>query len=193
MARNREFDINEALTSAMGLFWLNGYSNTSIDNLLESMDIGKGSFYQAFDNKRDLYLQTLELYKNQSRYFFEGISSNGKGINRLKNYFISLIDEMYKEDFVQRGCFLCNASIENSGKDNEITEIVSSGYKEVIDKLQEIVEESQTIGEIRKDLNPEDTAHWLFSSSYGLLMLAKSNFKKDKIKKIAMDTINILV
>ena len=193
MARNREFDINEALTSAMGLFWLNGYSNTSIDNLLESMDIGKGSFYQAFDNKRDLYLQTLELYKNQSRYFFEEISSNGKGIKRLKNYFISLIDEMYKEDFVQRGCFLCNASIENSGKDNEITEIVSSGYKEVIDKLQEIVEESQTIGEIRKDLKPEDTAHWLFSSSYGLLMLAKSDFKKDKIKKIAMDTINILV
>lgn len=193
MARNREFDINEALTSAMGLFWLNGYSNTSIDNLLESMDIGKGSFYQAFDNKRDLYLQTLELYKNQSRYFFEEISSNGKGIKRLRNYFISLIDEMYKEDFVQRGCFLCNASIENSGKDNEITEIVSSGYKEVIDKLQEIVEESQTIGEIRKDLKPEDTAHWLFSSSYGLLMLAKSDFKKDKIKRIAMDTINILV
>ncbi len=193
MARNREFDINEALTSAMGLFWLNGYSNTSIDNLLESMDIGKGSFYQAFDNKRDLYIQTLELYKNQSRYFFEEISSNGKGINRLKNYFISLIDEMYKEDFVQRGCFLCNASIENSGKDNEITEIVSSGYKEVINKLKDIVEESQSLGEIRKDLKPDDTAHWLFSSSYGLLMLAKSDFKKSKIKKIAMDTIDILI
>jgi len=193
MARNREFDINEALTSAMGLFWLNGYSNTSIDNLLESMDIGKGSFYQAFDNKRDLYLQTLELYKNQTRSFFEEISSNGKGIKRLKYYFNSLIDEMYKEDFVQRGCFLCNASIENSGKDNEITKIVSSGYKEVIDKLQEIVEESQTIGEIRRDLKPDDTAYWLFCSTYGLLMLAKSDFKKNKIKKIAMDTIDILI
>jgi len=193
MARNREFDINEALTSAMGLFWLNGYSNTSIDTLLDSMNIGKGSFYQAFENKRDLYLQTLELYKNLTRSFFEEISSNGKGIKRLKNYFISLIDEMYKEDFVQRGCFLCNASIENSGKDNEIAEIVSSGYKEVIDKLQEIVEESQSLGEIRKDLNSDDTAHWLFSSSYGLLMLAKSDFKKSKIKKIAIDTIDILV
>jgi len=193
MARNREFDINEALTSAMGLFWLNGYSNTSIDNLLESMNIGKGSFYQAFENKRDLYLQTLELYKNQTRSFFEDISSNGKGIKRLRNYFISLIEEMYKEDFVQRGCFLCNASIENSGKDNEITEIVSSGYKEIIDKLQEIVEESQTMDEIRKDLKPDDTAYWLFCSTYGLLMLAKSDFKKSKIKKIAMDTIDILI
>jgi len=193
MARNREFDINEALTSAMGLFWLNGYSNTSIDTLLDSMNIGKGSFYQAFDNKRDVYLKTLDLYKNQMRSFFETISSNGKGITRLKNYFVSLIDEMYREDFIQRGCFLCNASIENSGKDNEITEIVSSGYKEVIDKLQEIVEESQTMDEIRKDLKPDDTAYWLFCSTYGLLMLAKSDFKKSKIKKIAMDTIDILI
>ena len=193
MARNREFDINEALTSAMDLFWLNGYSNTSIDTLLDSMNIGKGSFYQAFDNKRDLYLQTLDLYKNQTREFFEAISSNGKGIKRLKNYFLSLIDEMYKEDFIQRGCFLCNASIENSGKDKEVTNIVSSGFKEVIVKLTEIVAESQTRGEIRKDLDAEQTAHWLFCISYGLLILAKSDFKKIKIKKIAMDTIEILI
>ena len=193
MARNREFDINEALTSAMGLFWLNGYSNTSLDSLLESMDIGKGSFYQAFDNKRDLYIQTLNLYKNQTRGFFESISSNGKGIKRLRNYFMGLIDEMYNEDFIQRGCFLCNASIENSGKDKEITEIVSSGYREVISKIREIVEEAQGMGEIRKDLDPEGTAHWLFCSTYGLLMLAKSDYKKSKIKKIAMDTIEILV
>jgi len=193
MARNREFDINEALTSAMGLFWLNGYSNTSIDTLLDSMNIGKGSFYQAFDNKRDLYLQTLDLYKNQKREFFEAISSNGKGIKRLKNYFISLIDEMYKEDFIQRGCFLCNASIENSGKDKEVTNIVSSGFKEIIVKLTEIVAESQSMGEIRKDLNAEQTAHWLFCISYGLLILAKSDFKKNKIKKIAIDTIDILI
>ena len=193
MARNREFDINEALTSAMELFWLNGYSNTSLDSLLESMDIGKGSFYQAFDNKRDLYIQTLNLYKNQTRGFFESISSNGKGIKRLRNYFMGLIDEMYNEDFIQRGCFLCNASIENSGKDKEITEIVSSGYREVISKIREIVEEAQGMGEIRKDLDPEGTAHWLFCSTYGLLMLAKSDYKKSKIKKIAMDTIEILV
>jgi len=193
MARNREFDINEALTSAMGLFWLNGYSNTSIDTLLDSMNIGKGSFYQAFDNKRDVYLKTLDLYKNQMRSFFETISSNGKGITRLKNYFVSLIDEMYSEDFIQRGCFLCNASIENSGKDKEVTNIVSSGFKEIIVKLTEIVAESQSMGEIRKDLNAEQTAHWLFCISYGLLVLAKSDFKKNKIKKIAIDTIDILI
>ena len=126
------------------------------------------------------------------RSFFETISSNGKGITRLKNYFVSLIDEMYREDSIQRGCFLCNASIENSGKDSEVTNIVSSGFKEIIVKLTEIVAESQSMGEIRKDLNAEQTAHWLFCISYGLLILAKSDFKKNKIKKIAIDTIDIL-
>lgn len=193
MARTREFDINEALTSAMSLFWLNGYSNTSMDMLLESMNIGKGSFYQAFENKRDLYIQTLELYKDQTLAFLESISSKGKGVKRLKNYYISLIDEMYNEDFIQRGCLLCKASFENSGKDKEINSIVSSGFKEVIDKLTEIVTESQAMGEIKKDLDAVQTAHWLFCLSYGLLILAKSDFKKNKIKKIAMDAIDILI
>ena len=64
---------------------------------------------------------------------------------------------------------------------------------EVIDKIREIIEESQARGEINKDLSPDDTAHWLFCSTYGLLMLAKSGFKKNRIKKIARDTIDILI
>ena len=61
MARNREFSMDEAVYSAMNLFWMNGFTNTSLDSLLESMNIGKGSFYQAFQNKRDLYIRTLNL------------------------------------------------------------------------------------------------------------------------------------
>ena len=129
MARNREFSMDEAVYSAMNLFWMNGFTNTSLDSLLESMNIGKGSFYQAFQNKRDLYIRTLNLYKDQTRQFYIEITSRGKGLNRIKNYLDSLIDEMYNEDFVKRGCFLCNASIENAGKDEEVTEIIHSGFK----------------------------------------------------------------
>ena len=192
MARNREFNLDDAVFSAMNLFWLNGFTNTSLDTLLESMNIGKGSFYQAFDNKRDLYIKTLNLYKEQTREFYTGITSKGRGINRIKNYLDSLIDEMFKEDFVKRGCFLCNASIENAGKDEEVTEIVHSGFKEVIVRLSDMVEEAQQMGEINKDLKPDQIAHWLFSMSYGLMILAKSDFKKSKIKEVARNSLAIL-
>lgn len=192
MARNREFNMDEAVFSAMNLFWLNGYTGTSLDSLLDSMKIGKGSFYQAFDNKRDLYLKTLNLYKDQTREFFYSITAKGRGINRINNYVTRLVDEMFKEDFVNRGCFLCNASIENSGKDEEVTEIVHTGFKEVISRLSEMVREAQSMGEINEDLNPDQVAHWLFCMSYGLLILAKSDFKKSKIKQVAKNSLAIL-
>ena len=192
MARNREFNMDEAIFSAMNLFWLNGYTSTSLDSLLDSMNIGKGSFYQAFDNKRDLYIQTLNLYKDQTREFFHSITARGKGIKRINNYVNSLVDEMYKEDFVNRGCFLCNASIENAGKDEEVTEIVHAGFKEVISRLSEMVREAQSMGEVNEELNPDQAAYWLFCMSYGLLILAKSDFNKSKIKQIAKNSLDIL-
>ena len=192
MARNREFNMDQAVFSAMNLFWVNGFTNTSLDTLLESMNIGKGSFYQAFENKRDLYLKTLELYKDQTRAFFIEITSQGKGLERIKNFLDSLIDEMYEEDFVKRGCFLCNASIENAGKDQDITEIVHTGFSEVIGMLTEMVSEAQKLGEVNKDLKPDQTAHWLFCMSYGLLILAKSDFKKSKIKEVAKNSLTVL-
>ncbi|MGI9553650.1 MAG: TetR/AcrR family transcriptional regulator [Thermodesulfobacteriota bacterium] len=192
MARSREFNMDEAVFSAMNLFWLNGFTNTSLDTLLESMKIGKGSFYQAFDNKHDLYLKALELYKDQTRSFFIEITSRGKGIKRISNYLDNLIDEMFNKDFLKRGCFLCNASIENAGKDQEITDVVHTGFEEVIGMLTGMVEEAQSMGEVNKDLKPDQIAHWLFCMSYGLLILAKSDFKKNKIKEVAKNSLAII-
>ena len=184
--------MDEAVFSAMNLFWLNGFTNTSLDTLLDSMNIGKGSFYQAFDNKRDLYVKSLNLYKDKKSEFYLKITSRGKGLNRIKNFINSLIDEMFKEDFIARGCFFFNASIEDAGRDPDIMEIVQTGYIEFINTINEMVEEAQSMGEIDSKKEPEQISHLLFFISYGLLILAKSGFKKNKIKEIARNSLAIL-
>lgn len=62
MARPREFDEEQALDRAMDVFWRKGYQGTSTDDLMEAMGIGRGSFYNAFGSKRDVYLRTLDRY-----------------------------------------------------------------------------------------------------------------------------------
>ena len=47
MARPREFDREEALERATGVFWAKGYASTSTDDLLTSL-------YNAFQDKRAL-------------------------------------------------------------------------------------------------------------------------------------------
>ena len=63
VARPREFDREEALERATGVFWARGYASTSTDDLLRAMGIGRQSLYNAFQDKRALYLEALERYQ----------------------------------------------------------------------------------------------------------------------------------
>src|SRR5260370_41193475 len=63
MARPREFDREEALERATEVFWAKGYASTSTDDLLTAMGIARQSLYNAFQDKRALYLEALERYQ----------------------------------------------------------------------------------------------------------------------------------
>lgn len=61
--RPRGFDRNEAVTSAMHLFWEHGFEGVSLDQLRRSMGgISSASFYAAFSSKETLYRETLSRY-----------------------------------------------------------------------------------------------------------------------------------
>ena len=62
MARPREFDIDEALERAMDVFWTKGYDGASLQDLLEAMNIARGSLYKAFQDKHSVYLAALDRY-----------------------------------------------------------------------------------------------------------------------------------
>ena len=57
MAIPREFDREIALERATGIFWAKGYASTSTEDLLAAMGIGRQSLYNAFGDKRALYLR----------------------------------------------------------------------------------------------------------------------------------------
>lgn len=61
--RPRGFDRNDAVTSAMHLFWQHGYEATSLDQLKRCMGgISAASFYAAFGSKQTLYDEALRQY-----------------------------------------------------------------------------------------------------------------------------------
>jgi TetR/AcrR family transcriptional repressor of nem operon len=62
MARTLEFDLENALEKATRLFWKSGYVGTSLRDLLKSMGIGEGSFYNTLKSKKHVYLESLKHY-----------------------------------------------------------------------------------------------------------------------------------
>jgi Transcriptional regulator len=66
MPRMKEFDRDQALQRAAEVFWSRGYEAASTDELLAAMGIGRQSMYNAFGDKRRLYLEALQYYQAES-------------------------------------------------------------------------------------------------------------------------------
>jgi AcrR family transcriptional regulator len=63
--RPREFDVDEALAAALGVFWSKGYEGASLTELTEAMGITRPSLYAAFGNKEALFRKALDLYERE--------------------------------------------------------------------------------------------------------------------------------
>lgn len=61
--RPRGFDRAQALHSALGVFWRQGYEPASIADLCAAMSISAPSMYAAFGNKAKLFLEAVDHYE----------------------------------------------------------------------------------------------------------------------------------
>jgi AcrR family transcriptional regulator len=62
--RPRAYDPAVALDRAAQLFWANGFADTSLDDLSAAMGMGRPSIYNAFGDKKALFLHSLERYRD---------------------------------------------------------------------------------------------------------------------------------
>jgi AcrR family transcriptional regulator len=124
MVRPREFDREEALNRATRVFWAKGYASTSTEDLLAAMNIGRQSLYNAFDDKRKLYLEALERYQRESTAgHLERLNSAGSPLGGIEALLLGLIAE--DESVRGLGCMGVGAVGEFGAADPELVTLRS--------------------------------------------------------------------
>ena len=63
MPRPIEYKREEVLQKAMQLFWLRGYEQTSVRDVLDSTGFNRHSLYEEFGGKDGLFKEVLGYYK----------------------------------------------------------------------------------------------------------------------------------
>jgi TetR/AcrR family transcriptional repressor of nem operon len=126
MGRNRTFDVDEALGSALRAFWEHGYDATSMQDLCRAMNIQPGSVYATFGNKRDLFVTTLRRYaETVSAEAVAQITTAPSGLQGLRDYFVHLVDAMV--DGERRwGCLITNSLVEFATRDPELADLLTN-------------------------------------------------------------------
>jgi TetR/AcrR family transcriptional regulator, transcriptional repressor for nem operon len=175
MARPREFDLDEALDRAMNVFWSKGYEGASLQDLLDAMNIARGSLYKAFQDKRSIYLAALDLYDRvEIQQSVDGLRdrSAGDGATRIR-LFLEDARAAVVRRHDRRGCFLCNAAVDQAPVDAEVQAKVHAMMKRMERAVGEAIGESPQATDWPAERSAR-TALTLTNTYVGLRVLARS-------------------
>lgn len=184
IGRPLEFDPEQALDAAMKTFWAGGYSATSLQNLLDAMDLSKSSFYQAFGGKLQLFERCLKRYREKmAAAMMERLEHAVSGRRFIEDMLYSVIDDTGGS---QRpwGCLVMNTANEFAQDNPAVAAWVTQGVDRFTAIFQAAVQRGQREGKIASDKDPEALARYLVTGMSGLKTMAKAGIEGEEIKRI---------
>jgi len=185
MPWKKSFSEEDAIHDAMMLFWEKGYDSTSIADLLTGLNINRGSLYNAFGGKRNLFIKALTKYDKEIRHTslakLEALDDPVKAIETL---FDNAVSEAVA-DKQKKGCFLVNTASEISAHDQDVVEITRQGMHDFVAFFRRCIEVGQARGEILANLEPQATARKLLALTSAIRLLGRGIFEESDLQIIA--------
>jgi len=184
MARPKEFNRDEALQKAIGVFCEKGYAAASTDELMRAMKISRQSMYDTFGDKRQLYLEAFRRYVadsiDEQIGHLEKSSSPLAGIEKMLLAFAARAE---REGSV--GCMGVNAICEFGRSDPELTSLGDTESSRLNAALQQALRRAKGKKEISQALKESPAAQFLRATLSGMKVAAKAGADAQALKSIA--------
>jgi TetR/AcrR family transcriptional repressor of nem operon len=165
--RPKLFDERIALKKAATLFWEKGYEATSTEDLIRSMGLQRGSFYNSFNSKKKLFLNAIDFHEVNSLNEFKKILKGSRvPMQVIRTIFLALADCPINEH--KKGCFAGNTIAELSGIDEDLVENARNHLKALEEIFFEQIKTSQATGEIKTKVDAKLLGRYLLNLWNGI-------------------------
>jgi TetR/AcrR family transcriptional repressor of nem operon len=190
MARQKEFDREQALHKAMEVFWTRGYGASSIQDLVRHMSINRQSLYDTFGDKHALYLQALDRYGEvESRKIIELLERPGSVKRNLRQLFEITIEKALSD---RRGCFMGNAMSELAGRCKDTAARTCGNMGAAHEAFYRALLRGKREGELKRIRDARAVARFLYSSLQGLVLTGKATQDRKTLKDIVTVTLSVI-
>jgi TetR/AcrR family transcriptional repressor of nem operon len=191
MSRPKTFSESDALEKALDAFWQHGYQGVGLTELLSEMGIARQSLYDTFGNKRQLFIKTIEHYRNtRLASAIALLERGGSPIENVRD--VVRFFERLALDKRARGCLVANSLVEVGSQDSEIRELLAETLGMLESAIAKALRRAQRAGELPAGRSPRALARALTNALVGMAVTGKLRQSKDTVRDIYAGTLAML-
>src|SRR5215208_7159937 len=189
--RPRAYDPQVALTRAAEKFWKAGYAGTSLDDLVAATGMNRPSLYAAFGDKRDLYLKTLEYYRDEGRALAREALGNAPTLRVfLKRFYDNALD-LYLAGG-PRGCLSIGTAATVAAVDDGVREFLADSMRTTDSFLKHQIEKAREQGEIPRSADPAALAYLATATLHTLAIRSRAGLSRKELQGLATAAIDVI-
>ncbi len=190
MAGVRQFDESDALEKALTLFWQQGYSDTTMQELAAATGVQRGSLYNAYGDKETLFLKVFDVYRE--RYVGEMRQALDKPDLQvaLQAFFTLAIGSMTRGE-PTRGCLSTKTAVGTEGLD----EAVRDAIRGMLDDIEAALYErfSRADAKTGLALPARQAARLVITMTRGLVVIERVYQDPNRMAATAEELIHLLL
>lgn len=192
MPRPQQFDRDTVLDQAMLVFWLKGFDGASIQDLVDATGLNRGSLYNTFGDKAQLFAEVMERYRASSPVRSLAEAAPDADVRCLFHDFFSALVKRAKTDREGKGCLLTKTSAGLYGCTDAMAAWVRNTLAGMEDTFTALVKRGQKQGTITNPSKPRAIARYLVSAAQGLNVMASAGAKPEALEDIAEQSVRVL-
>ena len=193
MGRYSLFNKQQVLADALDLFWSRGFASSSLKHLEQVTDMHPGSLYYHFNNKEQLYIDTLKYY--QEWFLRPRIDKHliyGTSKNSLRRFFTAGYRNGYEYNF-RNCCFVVTTSSDLHLLPDTATELVRESLQALHRAFVVYLEKAMCSSSKNKEaVETEKTANELLNLYLSMQLRARmipNQHELDKQVKLSLERI----
>lgn len=185
MPRPKAFNPDDAIEKAMQVFWHKGYEATSMEDLLSAMNINRGSLYDTFGDKRQLFLKVMDRYcHGLVGEKFSLLAQPGPALPALRAFIFGLVDSALA-DPQRRGCLIANTAMELAPHEQDIAKKVALALALSEEGFFTVLTRAQAQGELKPGQDPRVLARVLTTMMQGTIVMIKAGTPAEAVRSTA--------
>jgi TetR/AcrR family transcriptional repressor of nem operon len=186
----RQFDEATLLNTALEVFWRKGLHATSMLDLAEATGVQRGSLYNAYGGKEELFLLAFDIYAKNFLSAAREAVDVPDAKRALQAFFKVAIGNMIAGS-PARGCFTTKTATELSQNEPRVQEKV----RRLLSDLEDVVRTALSASPTNKSLtlSPAQAAEVVVTFTRGLAVMERVHRDPKRLNENAAALIKVLI